>query len=93
MTQTFRLGRRAQQRHGDLIIGIVRTSADPDDPYARLNLVDRGSSTGDIRDVRVGDEVRIGRHVLVFTEIVPGTRDGYVVFTLEQTGGSDESAE
>ncbi|WP_328538087.1 hypothetical protein [Streptomyces sp. NBC_00344] len=84
MPETFRLGRRGQFSHGDLTLGIVRTGTDPEDPYARLNIVDRGSDYGEIRDVRVGDEIRIGVHVLVFTEVVPGTRDGHIAFTLDR---------
>lgn len=89
MPQTYRLGRRAQFRRGDLTVGIVQTSVDPDDPWARLNLFDDGASTGDLVDVRTGDEVRVGRHVLTFLEVVPGSWDGYVAFTVVWPGGDD----
>lgn len=82
MPRTYRLGRRAQFRRGDLVVGIVRTSVDPDDPWARLNLLDEGARTGDVVEVRVGDEVPVGRHVLTLVEVVPGTRDGHVAFTV-----------
>ncbi|WP_328319594.1 hypothetical protein [Streptomyces sp. NBC_00388] len=84
MPELFRLGRRSQFSHGDLTLGIVRTSTDPEDPFARVNIVDRGSGYGEIRDVRPGDEVRTGAHVLVFTEVVPGTRDGHIAFTVDR---------
>ncbi|WP_405777272.1 hypothetical protein [Streptomyces sp. NBC_00859] len=84
MPELFRLGRRSQFSHGDLTLGIVRTSTDPDDPYARVNIVDRSSDFGEIRDVRAGDEVRTGAHVLAFAEVVPGTRDGHIAFTIER---------
>jgi|GEM_PF-6027801 hypothetical protein len=93
MSTVHRLGRRAQFRHDDLTVGIVRTSVDPDDPWARLSLADAGVSAGDMVTVRTGDAVRTGRYLLTFTEVVPGSRDGHVAFTIEGPGSGDASAE
>ncbi|WP_335970297.1 MULTISPECIES: hypothetical protein [Streptomycetaceae] len=94
MSTVYRLGRRAQFRRGDLVVGIVRTSADPADPWARLNLVDDGALTGDVVQVRAGDVVPVGRHELTLVEVVPGSRDGYVTFTVRwPEGAPDEPAE
>lgn len=92
MPHVYRLGRRAQFRRGDLTVGIVQTSADPADPWARLNLIDEGARAGDVVDVRAGDEVAVGAHVLTLVEVVPGTRDGHVSFTVAWPGGEDDAS-
>jgi hypothetical protein len=83
MTANHRLGRRAQANIGDLSLGIVATSPDPADPAARMRITDRASGNFVTPVVRPGDRVSIGGHVVVFTEIVPGSRDGYVRFTVQ----------
>ncbi|MCW2873054.1 hypothetical protein [Actinacidiphila oryziradicis] len=83
MSESFLLGRRGQVHVGDLALGITATSPDPGDPAARMNITDRTSGRTETRVVRPGDEVRIGRHAITFSEVVPGTRDGHVAFTVD----------
>jgi hypothetical protein len=77
-----RLGRRAQATVGALRLGIVATSPDPGDPAARISIADVGTGQGGTWIVRAGDTVRVGRHVVTFTEVVPGSRDGYVRYVV-----------
>lgn len=90
MPEKHELGRRAQARLGDLSIGIVATSPDPADPAARMNIIDHGAGTGGTYVVRVGDEVHVGDHVLVFTDVVPGSDDGHVAFTVDTIPGTSD---
>jgi hypothetical protein len=82
-----RLGRRAQATVGTLRLGIVATSPDPADPAARINIADAGTGQGGTWIVRAGDTVRVGRHAVTFTEVVPGSRDGYVRFVVTPVEG------
>lgn len=84
MSEEYRLGRRGQAHLGDLTLGIAATKLDPSDPAARMNIIDRAAGEACLRVVRPGDEVRIGRHVIRFSGVVPGSTDGYVAFTIDQ---------
>ncbi|WP_031520018.1 hypothetical protein [Streptomyces sp. NRRL F-5123] len=83
MLPVRRLGRRALLRRGDLVAGIAGTSEDPADPWAHLALRDKGTDTRADPTVRPGETVRVGRYTLTVAEVVPGSRDGYVTFTVD----------
>ncbi len=90
MPEVHRLGRRGQAHIDDLTLGIMVMSPDPDDPFARMNIIDRSVRHGETVVVRPGQRVSVGAHVVLFTEVVPGSSDGYVMFTVERAQDASE---